>query len=33
MKVNDQNWPFRRCLSEAERGAYHYFVHIADYEF
>jgi len=32
MKFNDQHWSFRRCLSEAERSAYHYFVHSADYE-
>src|SRR6266849_7770974 len=30
MKFNDQNRPYRRCLSEAERSAYQYFVHIAD---
>jgi len=30
IKFNDQTRPYRRCLSEAERSAYHYFAHIAD---
>src|SRR5260370_41353207 len=30
MKFNDQNRPYRRCLSEAGRSAYQCFVHIAD---
>src|SRR5216684_3654644 len=32
MTFNDQHRPCRRCLSEAERSASQYFVHIADYE-